>query len=135
MKEKQNEPKQENQENIFKLAMFEQQIRQMQEQLQAIEQGMNELNILNLGLDELKGKEEKEIFAPIGRGIFVKSKILSEELIVDVGNKKLVKKTIPETQKLISEQTKKLEEVKKEMIENMETISKEAEELINSQKK
>jgi len=97
MKEKQNEPKQENQENIFKLAMFEQQIRQMQEQLQAIEQGMNELNILNLGLDELKGKEEKEIFAPIGRGIFVKSKILSEELIVDVGNKKLVKKTIPET--------------------------------------
>jgi len=132
MKENQNPNQQPNQENMFKLAMFEQQIRQMQEQMQAIEQGMNELQTLNLGLDELKGK--KEIFAPIGRGIFAKAKLLSEELIVDVGNKKLVKKSIPETQKLISEQIKKLEDVKKEMIGNMENISKEAEELINSQK-
>ena len=61
MKENQNKNQQESQENLFKLAMFEQQIKQMQEQMQAIEQGINELHILNLGLDELIGKEEKEI--------------------------------------------------------------------------
>ena len=80
------------QELMFKLSMFEQQIQQIQQQLQAVEQGVAELTSLNLGLEEIVGSEGKEIMAPIGRGIFVKAKLLSEELIVDVGGKNFVKK-------------------------------------------
>lgn len=110
------------QELMFKLGMFEQQIQQIQQQVQAVEQGIVEMNSLNFGLDELVGKEGKEILAPIGRGIFVKSKLISEKLTVDVGGKNFVKKTIPETKKIIEEQIKKLEDVKKDLNDNLEKL-------------
>ena len=110
------------QELMFKLGMFEQQIQQLQQQVQAVEQGIVEMNSLNFGLDELVGKEGKEILAPIGRGIFVKSKLISEELTVDVGGRNFVKKTIPETKKIIEEQIKKLEDVKKDLNDNLEKL-------------
>ena len=87
------------QQLAIQFQMFEQQIRMLQEQLQAVEQAIIELGSLNLQLDELIGKKDNEIFSPIGRGIYAKSKLLSEELLVDIGNKNLVKKSIPETKK------------------------------------
>jgi prefoldin alpha subunit len=123
---------QEQQEIMFKLSMFEQQIQQIQQQLQSVEQGIIELNSLNLGLDEMVGKEGKEIFASIGKGIFAKAKLISEDLIVDIGDKNLVKKTIPETQKLVKNQMEKLEEVKKELDNNLESTSNELRGLIQS---
>tara|TARA_Y100000034_G_scaffold64995_1_gene78643 strand:- start:393 stop:794 length:402 start_codon:yes stop_codon:yes gene_type:complete len=123
------------QEILFKLSMSEQQIQQLHQQLQAVEQGSNELQSLTLGLDEIKGKNGKEIFAPIGRGIFIKAQLLSEDLTVDIGNKNFVKKTIPEAQILIKDQIEKLEEVKQELNSNLEKISKETRELIESMDK
>ena len=123
---------QEQQEIMFKLSMFEQQIQQLQQQLQAVEKGIVELDSLNLGLDELVGKEGKEIFASIGKGIFAKAKLISEDLIVDIGDKNLVKKTIPETQKLLKDQIEKLEEVKKELNKNLDVTSEELQGLIKS---
>lgn len=113
------------QELIFKLSVFEQQIQQLQQQLQAIEQGIIEMNSLNIGLDELVGKKGKEILAPIGRGIFAKTKLLSEELTVDIGGKNFVKKTIPETKKVIGGQIKKLEDIKKEFENSLEKLGEE----------
>ena len=69
-----------NQELMIKFQMFEQQIQQIQQQLEAVEKGTVELSSLNLGLDELKGAKGKEIMAPIGRGIFAKAKLISEDL-------------------------------------------------------
>lgn len=114
----------EQQELMIKLGMFEQQIQQINNQLQAVESTMLDLNSLIIGLDDLKGKKDTEILSSIGRGIFVKSKLLSDELIVDVGGKNFVKKTIPETQELIKEQLKKLEEAQEELSKAMEEINK-----------
>ena len=115
-----------NQEELMqKLGMYEQQIMQLQQQLEAVEQAIVEMNSLVLGLDELVGKEGKEILAPIGRGIFAKTKLISEDLTVDIGGKNFVKKSIPETKKLIEDQVKKLEEVKKELEDNLEKINEE----------
>lgn len=119
------------QELIFKLSMFEQQIQQLQQQLQAVEQGIVEITSLNIGLDELKDSKGKEILAPIGRGIFVKTKLLSEKLTVDVGGGNFVKKSIPETKKIIEKQIKKLEEVKKELNNNLEKLSEELVKVMN----
>ena len=110
---------------MSKLQMYEQQIQQLQQQLEAIEQAIVEMNSLVLGLNELTGSKEKEILAPIGRGIFVKTKLISEDLTVDVGGKNFVEKSIPETKKLISDQVIKLEDVKKELNENLEQINNE----------
>ena len=115
-----------NQEELmYKLQIYEQQIQQLQQQLEAVEQAIIEMNSLILGLDELTGSKDKEILAPIGRGIFVKTKLVSEDLTVDVGGKNFVKKSIPETKKLIEDQVKKLEEVKKELNDNLEGINNE----------
>lgn len=113
------------QELFFKLSMFEQQIHQLQEQTDAVEKGINDLGALGFGLDELKGSTGKEILSPLGRGIFVKAKISSEDLTVDIGGKNFVKKDISKTKEIIEEQIKKLILVKKELNENMEKIGEE----------
>src|SRR3989344_3428888 len=118
------------QELLFKLSMFEQQIRQLQEQINAVENGILELESLNFGLDELKNSEGKEIMSPVGRGIFVKSKIISEKLTVDVGGKNFVKKSVPETQEMIREQVVKLKSVKQELEIGLEEIGKEVQKVV-----
>ena len=124
----------EQQELLFKLSMFEQQIRQVQQQINAVDEGISELEILNIGLNEIDDGKDKEIFAPVGRGIFVKAKILSEKLSVDVGGKNFVKKSVPETQEMIKRQIEKLGEIKKELDGSLREITKEVEMLINENK-
>lgn len=122
--------KQEDQELIYKLSIYEQQIQQIQQQLEVVERTIIDITSLNSELDELKGKTGEDILAPIGRGVFAKAKLSSEELLVGVGDGNLVKKSIPETKKVIEKQISKLNEVKKEMSDNLEKIGKEIEGLI-----
>ncbi len=125
----------EQQELMFKLSMYEQQIQQLQQQLQAVEQGVFEMASLNQGLGELVGSVDKEILAPIGRGIFLKTKLLSEDLTVDIGNKTFVKKSIPEAQEMIKEQIKKLEDVKKELNDSLDKVGEEMERVVEEDRK
>ena len=111
------------QELNFKFQMLEQQIVAIQQQLQAVEQTLLDMASLNLGLDEIK--KDKEILSPIGAGIFAKAKLISEELIVAIGEKNYIKKSIPETKKLIQEQIKKLEIAKKELNNELDKINEE----------
>lgn len=122
------------QELARKFMMFEQQIRLIQEQLQAVEQAIVDLGNMNFGLDELVGKTNSEILSPIGRGIFAKAKLISEELLVDVGGKNFVKKTIPEAKEILKEQIEKLVGIKKELENEMEKINKELTEVFMEHK-
>jgi len=123
------------QELMFKLSMFEQQIQNIQQQLQAVERAINDLSSLVVGLEDLKGAEGKEILAPIGKGIFVKTKVLSEDLIVDVGGKNFVTKKIPDTQKVIKGQVQKLEGAKEELNRALEEINGQLTETVMSAQK
>ncbi len=118
------------QEFLYKLSMFEKNIEMLNQQLQLIEKSLLDLNSLNFGMDEIKSSVGKEVLAQLGRGIFVKTKLVSDELIVDVGNKNFVKKSIPETKKIIKEQVEKLNQLKKEMEDKIEEIDKEVAELV-----
>ena len=110
-------------ELIYKLSMFEQQIKRFQEQMLAIEQGIQELQELNKGLSDLEKSDQTEIFASLGKGIFIKAKILSKDLIVDIGNENFIKKTIPETINIIKDQIKKLLEAKGELNKVIEELN------------
>ena len=109
----------------IKFQIFEQQIMQIQEQIQAIDQAIVEIDLLEKGLSDLVGKKDSEILAPMGKGIFAKTKLISEELIVDIGNKTFVNKTIPETQELIKAQLIKLQDIKVQLEEELEKINME----------
>jgi prefoldin alpha subunit len=108
-----------------KFQVFERQIIQLQDQIRTIDQATYDMQLITHGLDDLRGKEGEEIMAPIGRGIFVKAKLLSEDLTVDIGGQNFVKKTIPEAKELIESQSKKFKDVKKELEENLEKINQE----------
>jgi len=119
------------QELLYKYSMFEQQMRELQQQIEAIEKGIVDLATLNNGLDELVNSTDREIFASVGKGIFVKAKIISEELNVDIGSGNFIKKSIPETKKLIDEQIKKLEEVRGELEKNLDELGEEIMKMMN----
>jgi len=122
---------QEQQELLYKFSMFEQQMRELQQQIEAIEKGIVDLASLDNGLDELINSKDREIFASVGKGIFVKAKIISEELNVDIGSGNFIKKSIPETKELIDEQIKKLEEVRGELGKNLEELGEEVMKMMN----
>ena len=133
MKNKEQEKQKEQQaqqELLYKLSVFDQHIKQLNQQLQLIEKNILDLNSLNSGMDEIKGSIGKEVLAQLGRGIFVKTNIISEELIVDVGNKNFVKKSITDTKKIIKEQIEKLHQIEKELKDKIEDINKEVAELV-----
>src|SRR3990172_8773309 len=117
-------------ELMVKFSVFEQQIRQIQQQLEIIDKNIIEMNSLGIGLDEFRGSEGKEILSQIGKNIFVKTKLLSEELIVDIGSGNFVKKDIESTKKLIGEQTKKLERIRDELNSALENLNQEMTSLI-----
>ena len=114
--------------------IFERQIVQIQKELQAIEQAYLDMNQIKFGLDEISGKVGNEILATIGRGIFIKAKIESDEPLVDVGGGNFVKKTIPEAKKLIDEQIIKLDQMKRDLEGELDKIGKEITNAMEKQK-
>ena len=111
-----------NQEQLIQLQMIEQEANQLDQQLQLIEQHLVEMQQLKTGLDELEQTDKKEILANIGKGIYVPAEIKSKELTVEVGNKNFVKKSIPETKKIIEEQIKKLSSAKQQIVEKVDEL-------------
>jgi prefoldin alpha subunit len=116
-----NEEKQK--ELFFKFQIFEQQIQNLQQQIESVERAIVEMGNIFSGIPNLN--QNKEIFAPIGKGIFAKAKLVSEELLVDIGGGRFVKKTIPQTKELIRKQTVNLENIKKELEHSLEEINSE----------
>jgi len=108
-----------NQEKLMQLQIIEQEASQLEQQLQIIEQHISDMQKINLGLDEIEKTEDKEILANIGKGIYIPAQIKSKDLIVEIGSKNFVKKTIPETKKIVEEQLKKLIAFKHQVIEKV----------------
>ena len=125
----------EKQEYLLKLAMFEQEINALGQQLQVIEQQTLEMQNLQLGLQELKESREKQMFANLGKNIFIKTEIKDKNLLVDVGNRVFVKKSIDETLKVAEEQLGKLMETKDKLIDKMQEIQKQTEKVISEVEK
>jgi len=126
------ENEQEQQELFYKFSMFERQIREIQQQIESIDRGIVDLKTLNFGLNELVNGKDKEIFAALGKGIFVKAKLISEDLNVDIGDGNFIKKSIPDTKALIGEQVTKLNQVKVELENNLMEMDKEITAMMNS---
>lgn len=100
------------QQKYAEYQMLTNQVRQLVEQMQALEQQARELETLIEGMEEL-GKSSKgtEVLAALGGGLYVKTKLESNnEVILNSGAKVMTTKTRDEAKALLSEQ---LSEVKK----------------------
>ena len=120
------------QQQIMQMQMFEQEAQQLNQQLQLIEQNISEMQDLELSLDEIDKKENNEILANLGKGIYIPVEIKDKKLIVEVGNKNFVKKTISETKDIIKEQLIKLVGAKSQISERLESLQSEIETLMKN---
>jgi prefoldin alpha subunit len=122
-------------EKIFQLQMMEQEMNQLDQQVQLIDQHLTEMQKLKESLEELDKTEEKKILASLGKGIYLPAEITDKKLVVEVGNKNLVKKTIPETIHIVEEQIGKLNEAKGQITERVEALQTEILNIINEAQK
>tara|TARA_Y100000310_G_C20445724_1_gene698308 strand:- start:101 stop:547 length:447 start_codon:yes stop_codon:yes gene_type:complete len=120
----------EQQEYLIKLQMLEQQTAQFGEQLQLIDKQVVELDRLKENVERLEGSKKSEMFSEVGKGIYVKGKLESPEMMVDVGNKVLVPKTGKEIRGIVDSQIKKFADVKVEISKKVEEINQEVDSLI-----
>ena len=123
-----------NQEQLIQLQVIEQETQQLEQQLQLIEQSLIEMQNLSSSLDELEKTDKKEIFANIGRGIYIPAEIKDKTLSVEVGNKVFVKKSIPETKEIIEDQVQKLGSVREQISDRIEDLRTEVNQLMKSEK-
>lgn len=120
-----------NEEFILKLSMMQQQAEKLEEQIQLINQQIQELGDLRLNLDKIK---EGEILANLGKGIFVRSEIKEKKLFVNIGEKIIVRKTAEETQELIQKQILRLEEIKSQLLGEIQEVNLNLQNLIQEVK-
>jgi prefoldin alpha subunit len=119
-----------NQEQIIKIQLIEQESNQLNQQLELIEQNITEFIEINKSLEEIENSNKKEILANLGKRIYISVEIKSKKLIMEVGNKIFVKKSIPETMELINEQVKKLISGKDNIMFQLESLQEKVNQLM-----
>lgn len=94
------------QEKYLEFQLLMQQSQQLEQAIQTINKQVEELNDLKQVIDDIsKVKEGNELLIPLGAGIFLKGKLdNTEELLMNVGSKIVVKKKPKDALKIINEQ-------------------------------
>ena len=118
---------------IMDLQMQEQRIKQLEAQIGAIDKQINEMKGITESLEAIDKTDEKdsEVLLPIGRGIFVRNKLTSKNVILNIGSGVVIEKNAKDTIKLVNEQIKKLSMMSQEYQEEIIKISREIENTIS----
>ena len=120
----------EKQEYLMRMQVIEEEARQIEMQIEMIDQQSNELIQISKSLEQLWLKEENpEFLANLGKGIFVKAKALEKELFVSIGNGTVVKKTPKEALEIIMIQLRKASETKSEFMSRINELQVEMQRL------
>ena len=119
------------QQQIMRIQMVEQEAEQLSKQVELIDQHISEMKELEETLEKIEEKDTKEILANLGKKIFIPVEIKDKNLIVEIGNKTFVKKSIPETKKLIAEQLEKLTGARAQILGRLEELQEEMQGMID----
>lgn len=132
------------QRKYFEFQLLDQQLKQIQEQIFLIQQQIQELESLNANLDSISKTEKKsEILSPLGAGVFIKTELKeNKEVIMNIGAKTAVLKTIPDAKKLITLQVNELKRIDMQLNEQLQqgalrasALQEEVESLAREEKK
>ena len=115
---------------LIRLSMLENEAGKIEENIGLINQQIAELEVLKLSLEKLGESKEKEILAPVGKGIFLKSEIKDRELFVNIGCGIVIRKKPKEAAEVVQEQIKQLEEIKRSLMDSIGEIKMQFEGLV-----
>ncbi len=116
------------QQKYLELQLIDQQMKQVQKQVEAIERQVVELDEVLQSLDALAtSKSGSEMFVPITSGIFLKARLEdNEKLAVNVGSNTVVSKDIPATKTMLAEQAMDMRKFQTELAEQFEKMAERA---------
>jgi prefoldin alpha subunit len=109
---------------VMEFNLFGAKLQEMEQQLQAIEKFVLELQTTSSSLTELKETDiSQETLSPIGQGIFVKSKLQdNKEVMVEIGAKVFAKKSIDEARILLDKKAMNFMALRERLAEQMEAV-------------
>ncbi len=115
------------QQRYMQLQMIASQISQIKEQLEYVTAKMMEMEELNQNLEQMKSwKKGKEILAPIGVNTFVKAELAeNSEVIMEVGSKVMLNKTIDSARETNISQINELREFSLQITNEFSRLSHE----------
>ncbi len=120
---------------LLRLSMLEQESGKTEEQINLINQQISQLEALKLSLEKFETAKEKDILAPLGKGIFFKSELKEKELFVNIGAGVVVKKKPKETAEIIDRQIKEMNEIKEQLAQNIQRIAMQVQEVVEEAQK
>jgi len=118
-------------EKYMEFQMNEQQIKALSQQMQEINNKVLELEYIKTALDEIGTvKKKTEILAPLSSGIFIKTELKeNDKLLVNVGSQTVVPTSIPDTKKLMDKQLTEIENVRVEILSQINEYSSKNQEI------
>lgn len=110
---------------MMQLQMMHQQSQELEEQAKIIDTQLEELRAFDAHLKELAESEEKEMLAMLGKGVFIRTDIKDKELFVDVGKGYYVRKKPENALEIVTEQTRRLGELRVQVVSQYEQLNTE----------
>jgi len=114
---------------LIKLGMLQQEAERLGKENEAISKQVIELNELKINLTEFLNSKSKDSLISFGKGIYTKAELRDKELYVNIGSGIVVKKSVEDTIRVIDEQIIKLEEMKGNLLKEMENLNEKVQEL------
>jgi|SRR3989344_7154697 len=109
-----------NEELIYQAIEMQKVSEETESQLSFVNEQIADLKNFKQNLLELSKSQTEEILAPLGRGVYVKSKITDNRLFVEAGAGVVVRKTPIEAVKVIEDQIQKFSQASIHLLEQLE---------------
>jgi len=111
-------------EMVNELNMYKSQAELLQQQVEAIQASLAEVEILESTLEDVKGKKSLETMVPVGAGSFMNAEIKkTDEIIMSVGAGIAIKKSTEEAKETLASQKEELNDSLDKMMSNLQKIS------------
>lgn len=107
-----------------------QQAQAHEERLKFLNEQVQELETFDLSLKQMKHNTGGEFLTSIGKGVFVKTKRMESDFLVDVGANVLVKKELADIQSTLAEQIKRLHDIREETKDELNELQQELNEMM-----
>ena len=120
------------QEEMLRLQMIEQQAGELQQKAAYMDEQIAEMQAIKSSLKEIKVNKTGEILSNLGKGIFVKTKIIDDQLFVNVGKEIIVRKDVEGVIEVIDGQVDKLFKGKVEILNMLTKLQEEAQETVTN---
>lgn len=118
------EDQQKLEEMVNELNLYKNQAEVLQQQIEALQSSIAEIEILESTLVDVKDKDSLETLVPVGAGSFMNAEIKkTDEIIMSVGAGVAISKTLDEAKETITSQKEELKENLDKMMTNLQKIS------------